>query len=119
MSSPIASMALMVVGFGTAPGLFALTMHIVAELTTTARRGANLSFANAMVTRGGIFAPAVSGFIIQNAATRVEGYSAAFALAGGLTLVFGILCLVLVNLQRDRRRLGLKDETVEDLLVRV
>lgn len=47
-----------------------------------------------------------------SAATPAEGYRAAFALAGGLMLTFGILALVFTtNQQRDRRRLGL-DTTV-------
>ncbi|GAA5201917.1 MFS transporter [Arthrobacter gyeryongensis] len=106
-TSPVLSIALMVFGFGTAPALFAITYLVVAELTTIGQRGANLSIANAVLTTGGVFAPAVSGFLIGGAATPADGYRAAFALAGGLMLTFGILALVFVNQQRDRRRLGL------------
>ena len=105
--SPVLSIALMVFGFGTAPALFAITYLVVAELTTIAQRGANLSIANAVLTTGGVFAPAVSGFLIGGAGTPADGYKAAFALAGGLMLTFGILALLFVNQQRDRRRLGL------------
>lgn len=94
-------------GFVTAPARFAITYLVVAELTTISQRGANLSIANAVLTTGGVFAPAVSGFLIGSAATPADGYRAAFALAGGLMLTFGILALVFVNQQRDRRRLGL------------
>lgn len=107
-TSPVLSVILMVFGFGTAPALFAITYLVVAELTTIAQRGANLSIANAVLTTGGVFAPAVSGFLIGGAATPAEGYRAAFALAGGLLLVFGILALLFINQQRDRRRLGLE-----------
>jgi MFS family permease len=106
-ASPVLSIVLMVFGFGTAPALFAITYLVVAELTTIGQRGANLSIANAVLTTGGVFAPAVSGFLIGGAATPAEGYRAAFALAGGLLLTFGVLALVFVNQQRDRRRLGL------------
>lgn len=105
--SPVLSIALMVVGFGTAPALFAITYLVVAELTTIAQRGANLSIANAVLTSGGVFAPAVSGFLIGGATSPADGYKAAFALAGGLMFTFGILALLFVNQQRDRRRLGL------------
>lgn len=106
-ASPVLSIALMVVGFGTAPALFAITYLVVAELTTIAQRGANLSIANAVLTSGGVFAPAVSGFLIGGATAPADGYRAAFALAGGLMFTFGILALLFVNQQRDRRRLGL------------
>ncbi|GAA3686954.1 MFS transporter [Arthrobacter ginkgonis] len=108
-ASPAASIALMVFGFGTAPALFAITLLIVAELTTVARRGANLAIANAVLTSAGIFAPAVSGFLIGGAATAAAGYTLAFGLAGGLMLGFGVLALAFVNQQRDRRRLGLDE----------
>lgn len=111
-TSPTVSIVLMVFGFGTAPALFAITYLVVAELTTIAQRGANLSIANAVLTTGGVFAPAVSGFLIGGAATPAEGYRAAFALAGGLLFAFGVLALVFVNQQRDRRRLGLEDAAV-------
>ncbi|ASN53730.1 MFS transporter [Sinomonas sp. R1AF57] len=104
---PVVAVALMVFGFGTAPALFALSYLVVAELTSVAQRGANLSIANAVFTTGGVFAPAVSGFLIGGAATQAAGYSASFALAGGLLLACGVLSLVFINQQRDRRRLGL------------
>ncbi|HEV7168670.1 MAG TPA: MFS transporter [Micrococcaceae bacterium] len=106
-TSPVLSITLMVFGFGTAPALFAITYLVVAELTTISQRGANLSIANAVLTTGGVFAPAVSGFLIGGAATPADGYRSAFALAGGLLLTFSVLALLFVNQQRDRRRLGL------------
>ncbi|GGC82458.1 MFS transporter [Tersicoccus solisilvae] len=105
--NPTVAVGLMVFGFGTAPALFALSYLVVAELTSVAQRGANLSIANAVFTTGGVFAPAVSGFLIGGAAGPAAGYTASFALAGGLMLVCGILCLLFVNQQRDRRRIGL------------
>ena len=107
VESPELSLALLVVGLGTAPALFAITYLIVSELTTVAQRGANLSIANAVISSGGVFAPAVAGFLIGGGGTPAEGYTAAFALAGGLMLVMGILALLFINQQRDARRLGL------------
>ncbi|WP_318242104.1 MFS transporter [Arthrobacter gallicola] len=107
VQSPLLSLVLLVLGLGTAPALFAITYLIVSELTTVAQRGANLSIANAVLSSGGIFAPAVSGFLIGGGATPAEGYTSAFALAGGLMLLMGILALLFINQQRDVRRLGL------------
>lgn len=102
------AIVLLTVGFGTAPALFPVSLLIVTELTTSGKRGANLSLANAVQTSAGLFAPAISGLLIGRAATPAAGYSTAFALAGALTLIFGILCVLFVNQQRDRRRLGLE-----------
>ncbi|MBD8043391.1 MFS transporter [Arthrobacter sp. Sa2BUA2] len=109
VQSPLLSLVLLVLGLGTAPALFAITYLIVSELTTVAQRGANLSIANAVLSSGGIFAPAVSGFLIGGGSTPAEGYTAAFALAGGLMLLMGILALLFINQQRDVRRLGLAE----------
>ncbi|GHG52990.1 MFS transporter [Sinomonas cellulolyticus] len=108
---PVIAVGLMVFGFGTAPALFALSYLVVAELTSVAQRGANLSIANAVFTTGGVFAPAVSGFLIGGAASPAAGYAASFSLAGGLLLACGVLSLLFVNQQRDRRRLGLDAPT--------
>lgn len=107
VASPALSMALLVIGLGTAPALFAITYLIVSELTTVAQRGANLTIANAVLSSGGIFAPAVSGFLIGGGTSPAAGYTAAFALAGGLMLLMGILALLFINQQRDAHRLGI------------
>ncbi|TJY64104.1 MFS transporter [Arthrobacter sp. CAU 1506] len=104
---PMLTVGLMVFGFGTAPALFALTFLVVAELSPVVQRGANLSISNAVLTAGGVFAPAISGLLIGGATTPADGYAASFTLAGGLLFAFGILSLLFVNQQRDRRRLGL------------
>lgn len=111
--STTASIALLVIGFGTAPALFPVSLLIVTELTTISQRGANLSIANAVQTSAGVFAPAVSGLFIAHAGTPAAGYSTAFALAGGLTLVLGVLCVLFVDQQRERRRLGLDADPAE------
>lgn len=105
------AIGLMAIGFGTAPALFPLALLISTELAAPSKRGANLALANAVQTSAGVLAPAVSGFVIGGAATSASGYTAAFALAASLTLVFGILCFMFVNPQRDRRRLGLDSDT--------
>lgn len=108
--NPVLSIGLMVVGFGTAPALFVITPLIVSELTSAAQRGANLSIAIGVFTAGGLFAPAISGFIIGGSPSAAAGYSAAFAVSGALTLGAGILCFLFANQQRERQRLGITEE---------
>ncbi|XKH55154.1 MFS transporter (plasmid) [Citricoccus nitrophenolicus] len=104
------AVGLMAIGFGTAPALFPLALLITTELAASSKRGANLALANALQTSAGVAAPAVSGFIIGGMASSAAGYTTAFALAAGLTLVFGILCFFFVDQQRDRRKLGLIED---------
>lgn len=94
-------------GFGTAPALFALTYLVAAETTSTAQRGAMLQVTNAVLTTGGLLAPAVVGFIVGRAVTPAAGYSQAFMLTGAMLAIAGVLACLFINQQRDRRNLGL------------
>ncbi|MFJ6560941.1 MFS transporter [Streptomyces sp. NPDC091412] len=96
-------------GFGTAPALFAVTYLVAAEMTTVGQRGAVLQVTNALLSTGGLFAPAVTGFLVGSAATTTLGFTHAFLLTALLLVVVGALSTVLINQQRDRTRLGLVD----------
>lgn len=106
---PVWSLVLMTIGFGTAPALFAITYLIVSELTSVRQRPAHLNIANAGLSLGGVIAPAVAGFLIGGSATAAAGYISAFQLAGGLLAVGGLCCVLFVDQQKQRRRLGLED----------
>ena len=108
VSSPVLGVALMSIGFGTAPAMFAITYLIVGELTTISQRGGHLNVANAVLTTGGVFAPAVGGFLIGGAATPADGYRLAFQVTAILLVTFGVLALAFVNQQKQRLRLGIE-----------
>ncbi|MCY1159782.1 MAG: transporter [Citricoccus sp.] len=108
VSSPVLAVALMSIGFGTAPAMFAITYLVVGELTTISQRGGHLNIANAVLTTGGVFAPAVAGFFIGGAATPADGYRTAFQVTAVLLALFGALALAFVDQQRQRRKLGIE-----------
>jgi MFS family permease len=108
VSSPVLGVALMSLGFGTAPAMFAITYLIVGELTTISQRGGHLNVANAVLTTGGVFAPAVGGFLIGGAPTPADGYRLAFQVTAILLVTFGVLALAFVNQQKQRLRLGIE-----------
>jgi MFS family permease len=94
-------------GFGTAPSIFALTYLVVAETTSIGQRGAILQISNAILSSGGLLAPAIVGMLVGRASSAAAGYEHAFVLTGALMFGAGILAMLLINQQRDRRRLGL------------
>jgi MFS family permease len=96
------------VGFGTAPALFALTYLVAAETTSTGQRGAMLQVTNAVLSSGGLLAPAAVGFIVGRAVTPADGYTQAFLLTGAMLALAGLASCLFINQQRDRRRLGLE-----------
>lgn len=107
VENPALALALMTIGFGTAPALFAVTYLIVAELTSVRQRPAHLNIANAGLSLGGVVAPSVAGWLIGNAAAPAQGYIQSFQIAGALLALGGVACMLFVNQQRQRRSLGL------------
>lgn len=104
---PIVTTICFMIGFGTAPALFALTYLVTAETTSMGQRGALLQVTNAFLTTGGLLAPMAVGFLVGNATTPAQGYSHAFLFTGGMLAVAGVLGCLFINQQRDRRKLGL------------
>ncbi|MGW5215680.1 MFS transporter [Streptomyces sp. NPDC004051] len=96
-------------GFGTAPALFAVTYLVAAEMTTFGQRGAVLQVTNALLSTGGLFAPAIAGFLVGSAATAAAGFTHAFLLTALLLVAAGVVSLLFIDQQRDRARLGLAD----------
>jgi MFS family permease len=107
-TTPWMATACFAIGFGTAPALFALTYLVAAETTSTGQRGAMLQVTNAVLTSGGLLAPAAVGFIVGRAVTPADGYTQAFLLTGAMLAVAGLASCLFINQQRDRRRLGLE-----------
>ncbi|GAA2386711.1 MFS transporter [Gordonia cholesterolivorans] len=85
--------------------IFPAATAAVAEITPVAQRGTALGVFFAFFGVAGMLAPAVAGRLIQNAATSADGYHAVFLVCGGLLLAAGAAVLLLVDPERDRRRL--------------
>lgn len=107
VEEPALAIACFTFGFGTAPSIFALTYLVIAETTTIGQRGAMLQYSNAILTSAGLFAPAVVGMLVGSASSAVVGFEHAFVLTGAMMFGSGLLSLLFINQQRDRKRLGL------------
>lgn len=107
VQEPALAIACFTFGFGTAPSIFALTYLVFAETTTIGQRGAMLQYSNAILTSAGLFAPAVVGMLVGSASSAVVGFEHAFVLTGAMMFGSGLLSLLFINQQRDRKRLGL------------
>lgn len=110
VQQPALALVFLILGFGTAPALFAVTYLIVGELTSIRQRPAHLNVANAGLSLGGIVAPSVGGILVGTAITPAQGYIQAFQLTGALTALAAVGCMFFVNQQRERRKLGLVKE---------
>jgi len=94
--------------FGSAIGstVYVVLPMIVSELTPHPQRAAMLATSGAFYTLAGIIAPFIMGKVIQDAATPVAGYEFGYLIMGCLMIAGGLLGLLFVRPEADRKRLA-------------
>jgi sugar phosphate permease len=100
--------ALLVVGTAVGSTIFVVIPMIVSELTPQPQRAAMLAIATSTVTFAGVIAPFAMGRVVQYAATRQVGYEQGFVILGALLLVGGIIGLLFIRPETDRKRLAVR-----------
>ena len=106
LPSPELKLAFLVVGAAIGSTIFVVIPMIVSELTPQPQRAAMLAIVTSVVTLAGVLAPFVMGAMIQNAATRLIGYEQGFTVNGCLLLAGGLIGLLFIRPETDRRRLA-------------
>jgi ACS family D-galactonate transporter-like MFS transporter len=106
MPTPGAKVALLVFGSAIGSTIYVVIPMIVSELTPQPQRAAMLAISTAIVTLSGAFGPYVMGWVIQHAATPLQGYELSFAILGVLLLAGGIVGLLFIRPEADRKRLA-------------
>lgn len=106
MPSPELKIALLV--FGTAIGstIYVVLPMIVSELTPQPQRAGMLAITTAVTTFAGVLAPLVMGSIIEGASTPMAGYEKGFGMLGLLLIAGGIIGMLFIRPEADRRRLA-------------
>jgi ACS family D-galactonate transporter-like MFS transporter len=94
------------VAFGIGPAVFALGPVMAAEVSPAGQRGAILGFNTAMSTLAGIFAPAVTGFVVDLGVNPAEGFRMAFMFAGAMVVAGSIIGWLLIDPEADILRFG-------------
>jgi len=107
-SMPTAELKLALVVFGAAIGstIYVVTPMIVSELTPQPQRAAMLAITTSVVTLAGVLAPLAMGAVIQNAATPLAGYERGYTILGSLLLVGGLIGVLFIRPETDRKRLA-------------
>jgi ACS family D-galactonate transporter-like MFS transporter len=106
VSDPGLKIALLVVGTAVGSTIFVVLPMIVSELTPQPQRAAMLAIATSTVTFAGVIAPFAMGRVVQYAATRQAGYEQGFVILGALLLAGGIIGLLFIRPEADRKRLA-------------
>lgn len=74
----------------------------IGEIAPASQRAAALSVNTAIVTSAGIFAPWVTGYLIEGAATQSEGYVRGFVLCGIIAIISGVIATLLIRPEQTR-----------------
>lgn len=96
---------LMALAFGVGTCVIPMSQAINADICPPRQRGAVLGIYVAVYSLTGVIAPAVTGALVENAASQEAGFDQMFLFSGGLLLVGGLLSALLINPERDRARL--------------
>ena len=99
-SRPTRRIAVVVSGWPRLSESFALN-----ELLAMQRAGM-LAIVNSIVTLAGVLAPLVMGSIIQHAATPLAGYERGYVILGALMVAGGVIGLLFIRPEADRKRLA-------------
>ena len=107
MPTPELKLACLVFGSAIGSTIYVVLPMIVSELTPQPQRPAMLAITNSFVTLAGVLSPLVMGSMIQDAATPTAGYEQGYIILGGLLLAGGIIGLLFIRPEADRKRLAL------------
>jgi MFS family permease len=102
--SVVVQTVLISLGFGFGGSYASVAATTVAELAPPARSGGALGLMNAIVTVGGLVAPAVVGALVD--AHGEAGYQQSVLVSGVLIAVGAVLAFVLIDPERDRAQLA-------------
>jgi MFS family permease len=106
MPSPGLKIALLVFGAAIGSTIYVVIPMIVSELTPQPQRAGMLAISTSVVTLAGVLAPLVMGSIIQNAATPTAGYEKGYVILGILLIAGGVIGLLFIRPEADRKRLA-------------
>ena len=99
-------MAVQVLAFSLPSVIFAIGPAMIGEVTPLAQRGGMLGMNTAIQTTAGLIAPFTAGWMLQKAGSQAVGFAQMLLLAGVLSVVGGLVCLLLLRPERDARRLA-------------
>ncbi len=106
VDSAAARVALLVMGTGLSGAIYVVCPPMLAEFTPVSQRGAIIAIYGAVYTIAGLLAPALTGRILDSAATPLEGYLIGFRVLAVILIASGLLGLLLLRPNTERARLA-------------
>jgi MFS family permease len=111
LADSVWQIVLVVIGGGLCGSIFVVCPPIISSFAPVTQRAALIAIFVAIYTTAGIFAPIVTGSVIETAATALEGYYTGYSITGLVQLLGGLAGLLLLwpAAQDAEETLGLFD----------
>ncbi|MCX7365844.1 MAG: MFS transporter [Alphaproteobacteria bacterium] len=106
MPSPELKILVLVVGAAVGSTIYVVTPMIVSELTPQSQRAGMLAITTSLITSAGIIAPYAMGSVIESGVTRMAGYETGYVILGVMLIVGGLIGLLFIRPEADRKRLA-------------
>ena len=106
MPTPALKLTLLIIGGSIGSTIYVVSPMIVSELTPQPQRAALLAITTSFVTLAGVIAPYAMGTTVEHAATVAAGYERGYVVLGILMIVGGLIGLLFIRPEADRKRLA-------------
>jgi MFS family permease len=101
---PALAVLLLSVGYGAGAVILPLSNAAISQICPPRQLAGTLGMFLALMSVGGLIAPYVTGVIVDAADSPAAGYAAAFQVFGIVALMAAVVALVIVDPDRDARR---------------
>jgi sugar phosphate permease len=106
MPTPALKLTLLIIGGSIGSTIYVVSPMIVSELTPQPQRAALLAITTSFVTLAGVIAPYAMGTTVEHATTVAAGYERGYVILGCLMIVGGLIGLLFIRPEADRKRLA-------------
>lgn len=102
---PALAVAVVSIGYGCVAAAVPLLNAAISELCPPQQTAGTMGMFLAIMAMGGLIAPYATGIVVDNAATKAEGYALSFQILGVIGIISAVLILIFANPERDRARI--------------
>ncbi|MGO2110935.1 MAG: MFS transporter [Pseudoclavibacter sp.] len=99
-----AQIVVLVIAFGVGTCVIPASQPMIGALVSVRQRGAVIGAYVAIYSLTGVFAPVVTGSIVEGAPTPEQGYATTFLIAAGLAIAGALAMMLMVSPERDALR---------------
>jgi ACS family D-galactonate transporter-like MFS transporter len=106
MPAPELKLAMLIFGSAIGSTIYVVLPMIVGELVPQPQRAGMLAITTSLVTVAGVLSPLIMGRLVQGAPSLGAGYEQGYVIMGLLLIAGGVIGLLFIRPEADRKRLA-------------